>query len=334
MQTIIQRIDEKNMDLQAIQKGAKLLQDGCLVVFPTETVYGLGANGRDALAVEKIFTAKGRPADNPLILHVATMEEAERCGVMTKEAIALCGAFWPGPLTVIVKKRSGIARNVSAGLDTVAIRMPAHPIARALLAQANLPIAAPSANISGRPSPTCPEHVICDLQGRVDMIIDGGKCEVGIESTVIDLTEAVPTILRPGGITLEQLRIILPHVQTERLALGAKPKSPGMKYRHYAPKAKVVLFDGEDVEKKLQDALFLAIEHGEKIGIFAPHAHAYKGYHEAVEWMDAEHMASILFSTLREMDTKKIDTIFCIVPGEGGIATGVRNRLYKAAGKG
>ena len=222
-------------------QAAAILREGGLVGIPTETVYGLGANGLDPQAVARIFAAKGRPQDNPLILHIPEASWLERyCQSIPERAWALAEAFWPGPLTLILPRKPEVPDAVTAGLDTVGMRCPAHPLCRAIIRLAGVPVAAPSGNTSGRPSPTTAQHMLEDMDGKIDAIVDGGPCTVGVESTILDLTETTPRLLRPGGITLEQLKSVLGEVAvdpavTRLMGAGEKPKAPGMKYRHYAP---------------------------------------------------------------------------------------------------
>ncbi len=235
----------------ALTQAADLLRGGALVGIPTETVYGLGANGLDGQAVAKIFQAKGRPQDNPLILHIADSGWLSRyCRDIPDTAYQLADAFWPGPLTMILKRRENVPDAVTAGLDTVGMRCPDHPVGRALIALAQVPVAAPSGNLSGRPSPTTAAHMLADMAGKIPAIVDGGPCDVGVESTIIDLTVTPPRLLRPGGVTVESLRDILGEVAVDSavlrpLSAGEQPRAPGMKYRHYAPKAPVTVVTGE-----------------------------------------------------------------------------------------
>ena len=236
---------------QDVERAAQILREGGLVGIPTETVYGLGANGLDPDAVAHIFEAKGRPQDNPLILHIPSAEHLERyCTEIPDSAYALARAYWPGPLTMILQRKPIVPDVVTAGLDTVGMRCPSHPLCRAILEAADVPVAAPSGNTSGRPSPTAAAHMWEDMDGKIDAIVDGGPCSVGVESTIIDLTCTPPRLLRPGGITLEQLQAVLGTVEvdpavTRLMGAGEHPKAPGMKYRHYAPKAPVTVVAGE-----------------------------------------------------------------------------------------
>ena len=244
-------METKRLSQQDIQTAADLLRAGGLVGIPTETVYGLGANGLDPAAVGRIFQAKGRPQDNPLILHIPGADWLERyCRDIPAAAYELARRFWPGPLTMVLRRRDNVPDQVTAGLDTVGMRCPAHPLCRAVIQAADVPVAAPSGNTSGRPSPTTAAHMLEDMDGRIDAILDGGPCSVGVESTIVDLTCTPPRLLRPGGITLEQLRAALGEVAvdpavTRLMGAGERPRAPGMKYRHYAPKAPVTVVTGE-----------------------------------------------------------------------------------------
>lgn len=333
MNTKIYQVTEQ--DTMLLEAAGQILRSGGLVAFPTETVYGLGANGLDGQAVKKIFAAKGRPSDNPLILHIAEISGAEKIGVINPCAARLMQAFWPGPLTVIVRKKDCVPDEVTAGLDTVAIRLPSQKVARALICAAGVPVAAPSANLSGKPSPTAPEHVIQDLDGKVDMILDGGSANIGIESTVIDTTGVFPVILRPGGVTLEMVRSIFPQAQAEQHkkegSADYRPKSPGMKYKHYAPKAKVIVFE-RNAEEKINRELHRCSEQGLKAGVFCRSSSSYSADH-IIRWGDTSaQMAACLFGALREFDGYEVDEILCEAPEKEGVGEGVRNRLYKAAG--
>ena len=257
METKIIRIDKDNYFNKILNYPAKVIQEGGLVAFPTETVYGLGANALEEEAIYKIFEAKGRPADNPLIVHIANINEldmlVEEYSGLVKKVIS---KFWPGPLTIVFKKKDIIPEIVTAGLDTIAVRMPSSKIARKLIEMAGVPIAAPSANLSGKPSPTTVLHVIDDLTGKVDCIIDGGNCEVGLESTVLDLSTDIPTILRPGCVTYEELQEVLPDIVFDSALSDSAitPKSPGMKYVHYSPDADVYILECDiiNTEERLE----------------------------------------------------------------------------------
>ncbi len=323
---------------------AGVLKSGGLVAFPTETVYGLGANALDEKAVAGIFSAKGRPSDNPLIVHIADRKELEDLTAFVPGCAGpLISAFWPGPLTLIMPKAASVSDIITAGLDTVAVRMPSHPVALELIKKAGVPVAAPSANVSGRPSPTLASHVIEDLDGRVDVILDGGKVEVGLESTVLDITQAAPMILRPGGVTFEQLVGLLGDVSFDPSLLpggrlDAPPKAPGMKYRHYAPKAKVVIIQGsfESVVAKINDLARQNEESGIKTGILATdESLALYRAGRAISMGSRKSPATIaanLFESLRFFDTTDIQIIIAEAIDGDGIGMAVMNRLKKAAG--
>ena len=252
MQTIIAKIgDDKAENERILQRAADIIKSGGLVAFPTETVYGLGANALDKKAAEKIYSAKGRPSNNPLIIHLANALDADKYAYVNESFTQLSKAFMPGPVTAILKKRENIPETVTGGLDSVAVRVPSHNVARRLIELSGVPIAAPSANTSGRPSPTSANHVIEDLDGKIDMIIDAGVADIGLESTIVKLDTDKPVLLRPGGVTLDSLEALFGEVGvdkavTEKLGEGERPLAPGMMYRHYAPKAPLTLFDGND----------------------------------------------------------------------------------------
>lgn len=341
--TTVIKVSKKDPEKNFIIKGAKVIKSGGLVAFPTETVYGLGANGLDEEAVKKIFLAKGRPQDNPLILHVADKEQVyPLVKSIPKEAQRLMDSFWPGPLTLLFKKSSLVPDCITAGLDTVAIRMPDHPIALALIKASNVPIAAPSANTSGKPSPTLAEHVMEDLNGKIHMIIDGGKTGIGVESTVLDLSGDTPLILRPGGVSMEELREHLPQVE-EDLSLikddkGVVPKSPGQKYKHYAPKGEMYLFIGsvDNMVKKIDEYAITYIAMGKKVGIMATEETKAK-YDKGIivslgSRENKESIAQNLFSTLRMFDQEGVDIILAEGVDFQGIGTAIMNRMKKAAG--
>ena len=325
MNTLLLGTDNKDL-----ARASDIFRSGGLVAIPTETVYGLGANAFDKDACLKIFAAKGRPADNPLIVHIAYKSQLEDIvEEINDNAKKLMDAFWPGPLTIVMKKSVKIPYEVSAGLDTVAVRMPSHKIAKQLLDICGLPIAAPSANTSGKPSPTTAKHVLDDLNGKIDAIIDGGDCNVGLESTVIDVTEDIPKLLRPGGITYEQLCDILGEViKNYEFKDGEVPKSPGVKYKHYAPKAEVFVVKGSLVD-------FIKKEYYkyDKIGVLC-HSKYEMPENCVVKYMGnkPEEYANTLFSHLRSFDDENVDVIFAEDVDDKGINLAVSNRLYKAAG--
>lgn len=278
MKTVIWEISPTGAELQShpgILAGGRILQGGGLVAFPTETVYGLGANGLDPAAVGKIYAAKGRPSDNPLILHIAELKDLERLVAdVPEQAALLMERFWPGPLTLVFRKQPCVPHAVTGGLDTVAVRMPSHPIALALIKAAGVPVAAPSANRSGRPSPTLARHVLQDMEGRVEMVIDGGPSAVGVESTVVDVTAPEVILLRPGGISLEALREVLRDLKLDMGVASAvnerseefKPRSPGMKYRHYSPEAEILIVEGER-ERVWEKMLALAMDMKQRLAL-------------------------------------------------------------------
>lgn len=318
-------------------RAAAILQKGGLVGMPTETVYGLAGNALDGAVAEKIYAAKGRPADNPLIVHIAGAAQlAGLVRAVPAAAHKLAGAFWPGPLTMILPKAPCIPDSVSAGLPTVAVRFPAHPAAQRLIRESGLPLAAPSANLSGRPSPTTAAHVMHDLAGRIDAVLDGGPCGVGVESTVVTLATDPPRLLRPGGVTLEQLRAVLGAVDMDDAVLhplksGVRVSSPGMKYRHYSPKANVIILDGTDAQYRAYvnahaapGVLALCYD-GDERGLSVP-ALCYGGSG------DDSALAQELFDALREVDARGAQTVYARCPAPVGVGLAVCNRLMRAAG--
>jgi len=329
-------------DQSSILAAAELLKQGQLVAFPTETVYGLGANALDAEAVLSIFAAKGRPADNPLIVHVARAEDLEPLCHVTPLARKLMEAYWPGPLTMLLKKKPIVPMEVTAGLDTVAVRMPSHPVARALLEACGVPVAAPSANRSGKPSPTQAQHVFDDMEGRIPMILDGGSCRVGVESTVLDVTCEPPCILRPGGVTKEMLETQLPAVIVAGSVLrplekGEKALSPGMRYQHYAPQGQLTLVSGGDNKAlPLMNRLYdEAVERGESCCLMVfGEALSLAGERRCQslgEHRHPEQMAERLFDLLRQMDKLGVTRIYSQVVDPQGLGLAIMNRLGRAA---
>ena len=319
-------------------RAAAILRQGGLVGIPTETVYGLGANGLDPDAVGRIFAAKGRPQDNPLILHIPSADWLERyCEDIPPSAYALAERFWPGPLTMILKRRPVVPDAVTAGLDTVGMRCPAHPVCRAILEAADIPVAAPSGNTSGRPSPTTAGHMWEDMEGKIDAIVDGGPCTVGVESTIVDLTCTSPRLLRPGGITLEQLEEALGEVAvdpavTRPMGAGEKPRAPGMKYRHYAPRAPVTVVAGDPAGSARYILDNAAPEDG--IICFDEFASLFPWHY--VERLgpsgDKGEQARHIFDALRAFDDTPVKAIWAQCPEAAGIGLAVANRLNKAAG--
>lgn len=342
METKILKINDVKIDDSAILEAARLIQTGEVVAFPTETVYGLGANALDTAAVQKIFEAKGRPSDNPLIVHISRRQDMDRLvRELPSAAIPLMERFWPGPLTMIFRKSHLIPDAVTAGLDTVAIRMPRHPVALRLIECSGVPIAAPSANRSGHTSPTTAQHVLDDLGGRIPLILDGGRCEVGLESTVLDMTAEVPTILRPGGITYEMLVQVLGDVKIDDGALkpvkGQRVKSPGMKYTHYAPRAQVMVVRGgiDQMVAKIKAIAQEYIKQGMKVGVLA--THETKDYYKEGKVLvlgsrtQPAVMASNLFWALRQFDDLGVDIVLAewIETKDEGLA--IMNRMLRAA---
>ncbi len=321
-------------DSEGIKRAADILKAGGLVAFPTETVYGLGANGLDGEAVKQIYEAKGRPSDNPLILHLASPEQAERYCHTNEIYYNLAKKFMPGPITVILKKRDCVPNEVTAGLDTVAVRVPSNEIAHQMLAYADIPIAAPSANSSGKPSPTRVGHVIEDLNGKIDMIINGGECKFGVESTIVKPEEDSLILLRPGAVSIEELKTVSPSVVIGGSVLekyNGVAEAPGMKYRHYAPKARVIILSGSDeafrdyVNSKPEAGVICFDEDRELI-------HCAKVI-AVGEKQDSEEQARALFAALREFDLyENIAVIYARMPQMDGIGLAVYNRLIKAAG--
>lgn len=336
-------IDKDQPDLEILQQAATLLKEGKLVAFPTETVYGLGANGLDSQAVAKIYQAKGRPSDNPLILHIAHPQELNQLVTeIPANAQVLIDKYWPGPLTLVLKRTSLVPDVVAGGLDTVAVRLPASKVARELIALAGVPIAAPSANTSGRPSPTSAEGVFADLAGRIDGVIDAGDCDIGVESTIVDCTTPVPTLLRPGGITLEMLIETLGEVEIDPALGGGEdyiPRAPGMKYTHYAPIAPMILFEGSypRIADLLLEETDLALLAGKKVGaiVSAETAERLPRAVVAVVYGAREQVgefAANLYTALRSYDDNPVEIIFAEGISEDGLGLAVMNRLRKASG--
>ena len=354
METIIKKIDPNNMTSDDFSEAAELLREGKLVAFPTETVYGLGGNAYDSTASARIYAAKGRPSDNPLIVHISSFEEiTPLVRDIPDAARALADRFWPGPLTMILFKSDKVPKETTGGLDTVAIRMPSHPIANRLIKEAGIPIAAPSANASGRPSTTKAEHVIGDLDGRIDMIIDGGSSDIGLESTIVDLTVSPALILRPGYITIEMLREVIPDIEYDKAVLKRikddtiVAKAPGMKYRHYAPKGELTIYEGEisSVSKAIKEAAKEKLDAGCSVGILTSDelADSYEGLKNGCDngslyirdigsRENEEEIAAGLFDALRYFDEVKADHIYAESFVEGGLGQAIMNRLMKAAG--
>ena len=340
MKTLIKEIDINKPDQDLISLFATMLADGKTVIFPTETVYGLGANALDEDAATKIYQAKGRPSDNPLLVHVADKEDVyDLVENIDDRAKLLMDKFWPGPLTIVFKKKAIIPDRTSGGLDTVAIRMPSDQVARDLIRQAGVPIAAPSANISGRPSPTKPEHIIRDMDGRVDGILVGGPCDYGVESTIIDLSEDLAMVLRPGSITLEMLGEVLGRVDLDPSLKNKddniRAKAPGMKYKHYSPQAQVYIVKADDLEGLAERVDSLCEDNakkGLKIGVMTMNydQHSYQAKVFDLGGSDTE-VAKNLFDSLISLDREYIDIAYVPYFEERGIGVAIMNRLKKAA---
>ncbi|MCI6867305.1 MAG: threonylcarbamoyl-AMP synthase [Lachnospiraceae bacterium] len=342
MKTVMEKMrDTINED--GIRRAGEILKRGGLVAFPTETVYGLGANALDEKAAAKIYGAKGRPSDNPLIVHIADWEAIYKIAVdIPKEAKLLADAFWPGPLTMVLKKSDAVPLTTTGGLPTVAVRMPNHEIARALIRSGGGYVAAPSANTSGRPSPTKAEHVAEDMDGVIDMIIDGGDSHIGLESTIVDLTEGTPTILRPGYINQQMLEDVLGRVETDRALISEdeniRPKAPGMKYRHYAPKAELFIVEGE--EQNVREKMNRLIEEnkaaGRKAGVICTDESS-SCYHGGIvksigSRADEITIAQHLYSILRDFDEMDVSVIYSESFDTPQMGQAIMNRLIKAAG--
>ena len=345
MITKIIEIDSEHIDKNKLNVAAEAIREGKIVAFPTETVYGLGANALNSVAVERIFEAKGRPSDNPLIVHIADKEKLyELTDSIPEKAVALMDKLWPGPLTLVFRKSSIIPSIITAGLNTVAVRMPEHPVARELIRLSEIPVAAPSANVSGKPSTTTAQHVLQDLDGKIDVIVDAGSSRVGLESTVLDMTVEPPMLLRPGGVTPEQIEEIIGHIEIDKTILGRLsidnvPKCPGMKYKHYSPKAHVTLVRSRNMDnqvKKILDLAKIKRDEGKKVGVCATDKtiSRYEGY-EVISMGNRdkpETIAANLFSILREFDDRGIEVILAETVDEAGVGLAIMNRMIKAAG--
>ena len=346
MKTIIEKVDSENpQKYEAVfMKAASVIKNGGLVAFPTETVYGLGANALDPIAVKKIYTAKGRPSDNPLIVHISDVTELNGVVVdVSEKAEKIINAFWPGPITIIFKKRELIPMETSGGLSTVAVRFPENETARFFIKKCGVPIAAPSANSSGKPSPTKAEHVKFDLDSRIDMIIDGGACKFGLESTIIDVSSEIPCLLRPGSVTKDMIEGIIGEINVdkavlEKLSENEKPKAPGMKYKHYSPKADVKIVKGNavDVAEKINAIVRENMIKGIKTGVIATEQtrDMYKCDNILVigSLNNPEEIASNLFDVLRKCDSFEVYQVFGEAFDEDCVGMAIMNRLKKSAG--
>ncbi len=344
--TDVIRVDPVHPDAAALTRAAECLRQGGLVAFPTETVYGLGVHALDRAAVQRLFAAKGRPANDPLIVHIESVERLRNLVLSVPDAARdLAARFWPGPLTLVLPRSPQVPDEVTAGLNTVAVRVPGHAVALKLLAVAGVPVAAPSANLFSRPSPTRASHVIDDLGGRIDLVVDGGPTQVGVESTVLDLTGDVPTILRPGAVSLDMLRAILPRVEQRspgELVRGAMP-SPGMLERHYSPRAPLTVFDhvsGDAVADLVRDAC-ASIARGQRVGIMAADEDRaalteVERSGATVVYLGSERdlgtVASRLYASMRELDASGVDRILARgFPGDEGLAVAISDRLRRAS---
>lgn len=344
MRTTVIRVNPDDFDPEKLRPAARALAGGRLVAFPTETVYGLGADALNPEAVGRIYEAKGRPSDNPLIVHISDLEQLKAIvSAVPEKARILMETFWPGPLTLILPKSEGVPDETTAGLSTVAVRMPANKIALDLIRLSGVAVAAPSANISGAPSPTCASHVIADLSGRIDCIIDGGCTQVGLESTVLDMTVDPPTVLRPGGVSVETLEAVIGQVNADKVSEvsgNEVPKSPGMKYRHYSPKAEMVLVSGDS--DRVAETINRLVEKNRaknrKTGVLAS-SETRALYNADVVLCPGsrnspETIAASIYRCLRDFDQLGVDIIFSETFPEEGIGLAIMNRLRKAASGG
>jgi L-threonylcarbamoyladenylate synthase len=350
MKTRVIQVDRDKPDPAAIEEAAAALRAGKLVVFPTETVYGLGAHALDPIAVQKIFDAKERPANDPLIVHIAHIGQVNQCAVgMPAGARKLALSFWAGPLTLVLHKKPEVPDLVTAGLQTVAVRVPSHRVARALMEMAAVPIAAPSANRFARPSPTTAAHVIDDLDGRVDFILDGGPTDIGLESTIVDFTIDPPVLRRPGGITFEQVHSLVPEVvvQTGEGDATGPQAAPGQMIRHYSPKAELTLYEGpvDAVRQRIAADVRTAAAKGDRIGILAPEedlsalapelaGRASAGRVETIPYgsrADLERSGRELYASIRALDATGVAKIFALGVGSDGLARAIHDRLSRAA---
>ena len=339
----IVRVDPQHPETSTIEEAAAILRAGGLVAFPTETVYGLGVHAFDVEAVRRLFAAKGRPADDPLIVHVRSLEDVRPLvrGDLPAAAERLAGRFWPGPLTLVLPRSPRVPDAVTAGLDTVAVRVPAHPVARALLEAAQIPVAAPSANLFTRTSPTRAEHVLQDLGGRIDLVIDGGPTEVGIESTVLDLSGGRPAILRPGAVTAAMLEDVLgAPVETQGRSGAGPARSPGLLDRHYAPRTPLTVYEGPRALERLAADAVEATLRGQRIALVVPDERRARFDDPALRVIgagpadDPAAMASRLYAALREADAAGADAIYALgVEHDTGLGAALRDRLHRAAGR-
>ena len=343
METKVEKIEKTQMNMDIINAAGQILKQGGLVAFPTETVYGLGANALDEEAARKTYAAKGRPSDNPLIVHIASLEDLYPITKKVPEkAVVLAEKFWPGPLTMIFEKSELVPHGTTGGLETVAVRMPDNEVALALIRAGGGYVSGPSANKSGRPSPTMARHVLDDLEGRIDMILDGGPVHIGVESTIVDMTVEPPMILRPGAVTKEMLEETVGEVTVDHTILTADaktpPKAPGMKYRHYAPRAEMTVVEGplEKVVDKIGELAAARENEGHRVGIIATQETMDRYGYENVKCIgtreDESTVAANLYAILREFDDDGTEYIYSEAFASDGIGSAVMNRLLKAAG--
>lgn len=349
MKTLIKNVDPKSVTGDQLSDAGEIIKNGGLVAFPTETVYGLGGDAFNSKSSEKIYLAKGRPSDNPLIVHIADREDVNLVAMDVSEgANKLMDKFWPGPLTIILKKSDRVPFETTGGLSTVAVRMPDHRVALELIRSAGVPIAAPSANTSGKPSPTKAQHVIEDLDGRIDMIIDAGQVGIGIESTIVDMTGEKPIILRPGYITKEMMEKEIGRVLVDRVVLARSmeelsmdnysPKAPGMKYKHYAPKAQLTMYEGDEIKvaEKINQMIQMNTKAGKKVGVICTNEtrkHYRGGMVVSIGSRQKEEtIAHNLYDVLRGFDAAEVDCIYSETFCTEGLGQAIMNRLIKAAG--
>lgn len=343
METRVIEIDHKFMDEEILQEAGNIIKNGGLVAFPTETVYGLGGDALNRESSKKIYAAKGRPSDNPLIIHICNIEDLKPIvEEIPEDVFRLAEAFWPGPLTIIMKKSDLVPKETTGGLDTVAVRMPSHPVALKFIEYAGGYVAAPSANVSGRPSPTKAKYVIEDMTGRIDMILDGDGIDIGLESTIVDMTGEIPEILRPGYITKDMLEKVLGEVRVDQTILDMNckepPKAPGMRYRHYAPKGQLTIVEGEAYKTidKINELTKEAQAKGEKVGIIGTEETKDKYLGNSVKSVgkrrDEDSIARTLYTILREFDDEGITVIYSESFSECAMGQAIMNRLLKAAG--
>ena len=343
METIISKISHTIKDDEIIHTAGDIIKSGGLVAFPTETVYGLGGDALNPDSSRKIYAAKGRPSDNPLIIHICKLEDIYRIvSDFPEKAKKLAREFWPGPLTMVLPKSDKVPKETTGGLNTVAVRMPVDPIALSFIEAAGGYVAAPSANLSGRPSPTSAKYVEEDMDGRIDMIIDDGDVEIGLESTIVDMTCEIPMLLRPGMITAEMLKEVLGDLETDKTILAGniagRPKAPGMKYKHYAPKGELTIIAGkpEEVIKRINELAKTGMQQGEKVGIIGTDENISFYYGDSIKSVgkhdDEVSIAKRLYRILREFDDENVTLIYSESFSTGGMGQAIINRLLKAAG--